>query len=241
MNKISVITATYNAIEHIPRLIESLRAQTDQDYEWVVADGKSEDGTVQLLNSINDLNITISSEKDFGIYDALNRGVIASKGDFYLVIGADDYLFPDAIENFKKEISNSVDVVTSSVATVNGVKKFKQSWAWLYGMQGIISGHAVSTIFRKNLHDKVGLYSNQFPIAADQLFVKKIYIYGAKVKVADFTAGYFNHQGLSGSNIAGSLSETFRVQLITEKFNFIQVLIFILRIIKNYRLLKDKL
>lgn len=235
MNKISVITATYNAIEHIPRLIESLRAQTDQDYEWVVADGKSEDGTIQLLNSINDLNITISSKKDFGIYDALNRGVIASKGDFYLVIGADDYLFPDAIENFKKEISNSVDVVTSSVATVSGVKGFKQSRAWLYGMRGLVSSHAVSTIFRKNLHEKNGYYSNQFPIAADQLFVKKIYLNGARFKVANFTSGYFNDQGLSGSDVTGSLVESFRVQLMTEKNKFIQVVVFILRIIKNYK------
>lgn len=70
--KLSVITATYNAIEYLPSLIECLRKQEDQDFEWVVADGASTDGTLELLESITDLNIVITSQEDFGIYDALN-------------------------------------------------------------------------------------------------------------------------------------------------------------------------
>ena len=58
---ISVVTATRNAVEHLPNLIESLREQTDRDFEWVVADGASDDGTLELLRDITDLNIAISS------------------------------------------------------------------------------------------------------------------------------------------------------------------------------------
>src|SRR5699024_1576503 len=93
--KLSIITATFNAVEYLPTLIESLRKQQDKDFEWVVADGASTDGTLELLESIDDLNIQITSREDFGIYDALNRGIKACSGEFYLVMGADDVLYPN--------------------------------------------------------------------------------------------------------------------------------------------------
>jgi len=84
----TVITATYNAQNHLPMLIESLRKQSDKEFEWVVADGASDDGTLELLQSIDDLNIVISSQPDFGIYDALNRAIRDSSGKYYIVAGA---------------------------------------------------------------------------------------------------------------------------------------------------------
>lgn len=59
--KLSVITATYNAIEYLPDLVASLRKQLDKDFEWIVADGKSTDGTVEYLRSISDLNLKVTS------------------------------------------------------------------------------------------------------------------------------------------------------------------------------------
>lgn len=70
-----VNTATCNAAKHLPKLIESLRRQTDKDFEWVIANGASTDGTRELLQSVTDIEIVISSQTDFGIYDALNRAI----------------------------------------------------------------------------------------------------------------------------------------------------------------------
>ncbi|OYV85676.1 MAG: hypothetical protein B7Z63_05145 [Ignavibacteriae bacterium 37-53-5] len=85
---ISVVTATWNAAQHLPGLITSLQGQTDKEFEWVVADGASDDGTLELLRSVTGLNIVISSQQDFGIYDALNRAIRIASGDYYIVCGA---------------------------------------------------------------------------------------------------------------------------------------------------------
>ena len=81
--KVSIITAVYNAENHILNLINSLRQQIDKNFEWVVVDGLSTDSTVKILKNIDDLNITIISEADFGIYDALNKGIKACTGEYY--------------------------------------------------------------------------------------------------------------------------------------------------------------
>lgn len=234
MNKISIITATYNASEHLPTLIKSLQEQTDKDFEWVIADGLSTDDTLALLEGVTDINVTITSEKDFGIYDALNRGILKSNSEFYLVLGADDYLYPYAIERFKKEINNEIDIIAANINNGGKIIKPNSGSSWLRMQFSYVAGHAVSTLFRKNLHDRFGLYSNRFPIAADQYFISLACKNGAKIKAVDFTSGYFNNKGLSSTDIMGALTESFRVQLLVEKNNSLQFLLFFIRVLKSY-------
>ncbi|MHC1733557.1 MAG: glycosyltransferase [Bacteroidales bacterium] len=92
---ISIITATYNAAQHLSHLIASLRGQSIGNFEWVVADGGSTDGTLEILSQVDDLNIIVDSRPDCGVYDAFNRAVSLSSGDYLLFLGADDYLIAD--------------------------------------------------------------------------------------------------------------------------------------------------
>lgn len=234
--KLSVITATYNAVEHLPKLIESLRNQEDKDFEWVVADGASTDGTLELLQSITDLNIKISSQEDFGIYDALNRAIKISSGEFYLVVGADDILFQNAVKDYKEAINSDVDIITAFIKI--GSKLYAPRGAskkWYAGQFAYISGHAVGSIYRKNIHKKVGFYSRKFPIAADQFFVSKAIKNGARLKNIDKVVGFFNETGVSSVDVIGTMCEWYRVQLLMGENKFLQTLMFLLRIIKNYK------
>ena len=115
-----MISATFNASKSLPTLIDSLRNQTDRDFEWVIADGASDDGTIDLLKSVTDIHVVISSQPDFGIYDALNRAVKNSKGDYYLVMGADDVLYPDSIASFRSIASNEQPDMVSARVKVDG-------------------------------------------------------------------------------------------------------------------------
>ena len=72
---ISIITATYNSQNIIQQLITSLSNQTDKRFEWIVIDGNSKDDTIKLLKTVNNINITLISENDNGIYDAINKGI----------------------------------------------------------------------------------------------------------------------------------------------------------------------
>jgi glycosyltransferase involved in cell wall biosynthesis len=90
--KISVITATFNSEKNISVLIKSLSSQTDKNFEWIVADGGSEDKTLTLVRSIEGVEFEILNGPDFGIYDALNKAIKECRSDYYIVAGSDDSL-----------------------------------------------------------------------------------------------------------------------------------------------------
>jgi len=233
---ISIVTATYNAAACLPGLIESLRKQTDQDFEWVVADGASDDDTLTLLNSVSDIKVSISSQADFGIYDALNRAIKASTGEYYLVVGADDVLAPDAIALFR-EIAHGQhpDLISAKVMAEGRLCRVRQNKPWLYGGFAYVNSHAVGTLIKKSLHDKFGMYSRSYPLVADQLFFKKVGDAGAKIVSADFVAGEYGVQGTSSSDVLGVLTEDFRIQVSTGENKLVQAVLFVLRMIKLFR------
>ena len=235
-SNISIVTATYNASNHLPYLIKSLRDRSDRDFEWVVMDGGSTDGTIALIESVDDIKIVFKSQKDFGIYDALNRAVEVSSGSYYLVVGADDLLSKDAILHFKKAIEmTSADIITAKVM-INGkvVARKQYNWIWLHGMAAIISSHAVGSVFNRSLHEKIGFYSNKYPLTADRLFVKKAYLNGFSIHESDFIAGEYSLQGKSATHIFAILCEHTRVQIETGESKNMQMFLFIVRLLKNY-------
>lgn len=233
---LSVVTATYNAAAVLPRLIRSLRAQKDLNFEWVVADGASSDGTLRLLQDVrDDLRIRVDSRPDFGIYDALNRAVQMASGDYYLVVGADDELFPDAVAQYKAACtSTGADLVTARVEVdglAHGVRK--RRWEWLHGPFAHVSAHAVGLVLRRDLHQRFGWYSRKLPIAADQLFILTAVRNHCLVAECDFVAGRFYLDGTSGVDVLGTLVEGFRVQVMVGHALWLQSLLLCARLIKN--------
>lgn len=237
---ISVLTATYNAEALLPALIESLLAQSDRDFTWLVADGGSTDGTMALIEQARarGLKVSVDSSPDFGIYDALNRGLRRCNTDYYLVTGADDVLFPEAIKTYRDAAAASVtvpDIVTARVKVGQGSIFVRPGMAWLHGNMGYVSAHAVGSLFRRDLHDRYGYYSRKFPIGADMLFVKTVGRAGVRIEAIDVMVGEFGEGGVSSVDLVGTLSEFFRIQLLTEDNKWLQVLIYIIRLFKNFK------
>lgn len=235
--EITILTATLNADKHLGALIQSLRQQTDKKFRWVVADGCSTDQTESLVRGATDLDTLFASQKDCGIYDALNRGLQHIKSGYYLVVGADDVLDCRAVENFRSALKSGAqppDFVAAGIMQDGHLIPPRENLGWLYGMQGIASSHAVGLLIRRQLHERFGFYSNKFPIAADQLFVKNAIRQGAKVVRHNFVAGTFGTQGTSGMDALGVLTEIFRVQVRTESSAALQYLIFGLRLGKYF-------
>ena len=237
MASISIITATYNAKSDLISLIKSLQQQTDKDFEWVVSDGASTDGTQALVSEINDFKVVLNSREDFGIYDALNRGIKISTGDYYLVLGADDYLHPDAIKNFRKNLTISdnknYDFVSASIMANGKIIRAKSGLGWLYGLGGETSGHSVGLLINKDLHEKYGLYSNKYPICADQKFVLSAVKGGVSINRPNFVSGVYGTTGFSSEDMLGSLTEGFRVK-VDVGYNWLnQYLLFTFRLVKN--------
>lgn len=236
--KISVITAAYNAESCIQNLIESLRAQKDKDFEWVVVDGASTDRTLEILKSITDLNIKIISEPDFGIYDALNKGIKTCSGEYYLVAGADDVFYENAIQDYKSGIGHSVDIITGIVHKNGHSVHVRKGGAWLFDQCAYITRHSIGALIKKNLHLQYGFYSRKFPIAADQLFIMQCCENGAKTIQLDSVVGEFGTSGVSSEDLIGTCTEKFRVQILLGKNKWIQFILFVLKILKRLLLLK---
>ena len=232
---ISVVTATYNAASHLHMLIESLQLQTDKDFEWVVADGCSSDQTLEILAAAKDLNIKVSSQTDFGIYDALNRAVRLSQGLYYLVVGADDQLSSNAIADFKQAIaSSSADIISADYEFSGAIRSVRTVASAVGGLNAIVSQHSVASVYRRTLHDDFGYYSRKFPIAADFDFVLRAYKGGAKIFYAPFVAGSFGSGGVSSLDIAGSLCEVFRVQIRAGEPKLFQVALLVVRLLRHF-------
>ena len=116
---ISIIIATYNAGSTLESCLKSIIAQKNDLIELLIIDGKSSDNTLKIVNAYrNQIDIFIS-EKDKGIYDAWNKGIVLANGQWIMFIGADDILYSDVLEGYIDFIRlngdrvNRMDLITA--------------------------------------------------------------------------------------------------------------------------------
>ena len=237
--KISIITATFNVKEDFKILADSVINQTYSDYEWIVVDGGSLDGTVEILEELSNKYdwFKFISEKDFGFYDALNKAVKLVSGKFYIVMGADDILYNDSLTKFADVQRNfNADLVASKVdKNGHSVGGFFPKKHWL-GHANVFSGsHSVGMLIKKDLHRKYGFYSKRFPMLADGYFLKRLVMSkDVKIVESEHVSGIFSMTGMSNTNMLQVLAETWQIQMLTEKHKLTQILLFFARVIKNY-------
>lgn len=116
----TIITATFNAADGIYETAESIRSQTYKDFEWILIDGGSNDGTVEFLETNEDVIDYWVSEKDEGIYDAFNKGCRKAKGNWIIFLGASDRLFDShvlsALASAVAHVCDTVEIVYGKVA-----------------------------------------------------------------------------------------------------------------------------
>jgi glycosyltransferase involved in cell wall biosynthesis len=92
MKKFSLIISTLNCADVLDNCLNSIRAQSYRDFELIIVDGLSEDNTAGIVRQYSDIVTTFLSEKDTGIYDAWNKGLLYAKGEWIYFLGADDLL-----------------------------------------------------------------------------------------------------------------------------------------------------
>jgi glycosyltransferase involved in cell wall biosynthesis len=109
---LTIITITYNAEQFLERTIQSILAQTDQNFEYIIIDGKSKDGTLAIAEKHKSRVNKLISEPDKGLYDAMNKGLKNASGDFVWFMNAGDEINDkEAVEKIYKAISVKTDVL----------------------------------------------------------------------------------------------------------------------------------
>lgn len=166
----SVITSAFNCKDELPATARSLADQSFQDFEFIVIDGASSDGTSELLTELERVDQSIS-EPDEGIYDAWNKGIRVSRGRWIAFVGAGDTLHPEALRRYAAEIElhTELDYVSSRVRLVQdgrAVRVIGQPWAWPQFQHHMTVAH-VGSVHRRELYERVGLYDTSFRICGD--------------------------------------------------------------------------
>lgn len=121
---ISVITVVYNGAATITETIQSVLGQTYPHVEYVIIDGGSTDGTQAIIEKYKDKLGYYISEKDKGIYDAMNKGLAAAKGDYCIFLGADDVLIPGVLEQAVPMLKEKNTVYYGNIIVKDSGKRY---------------------------------------------------------------------------------------------------------------------
>ena len=172
--KISIITVCYNSAETIYDTINSVNNQTYPNIEHIFIDGRSTDNTLEIINLNSERDKIVISEKDFGLYDAMNKGIKLATGDIIGLINSDDlYCDPHALykvaEEFKK--NKNLDSVYADLYYVskNNIKKIIRRWVTGYQSKFKYGWHPAHPTFyiKKSVYNRFGLFDLSFRLAAD--------------------------------------------------------------------------
>jgi len=193
--KISIITVVFNGENTIEDCIRSVNSQTYNDIEHIIIDGKSTDNTVTLINGYkSDISIFVS-EKDDGIYDAMNKGISMATGDVIGILNCDDlYQDADAISDIMKHFKYdpNLDILYGNLVYVksNNINKVIRKWkSTTYHKSFFENGNVPphpSLFLKKKIYLEAGYFDLQFKLAADYEFMLRIF------KKYDYTSKYMN-------------------------------------------------
>lgn len=151
-----------------------MRNQPFRNFEWIIIDGGSKDGTLQLIKDSSDVITRWISEPDRGIYDAWNKGISLCNGRWISFLGADDIYLPNGLNDYASFLieneNTELDYVSSRVNFVTKNNKYIRTvgskWAWQKFKRRMNSAH-VGSLHNKELFNKVGLFDLNFRICGD--------------------------------------------------------------------------
>ena len=208
--KVSIITTTYNDKENLKKIIAQVKNQDYANIEYVIVDGGSTDGTLEVIAEAAEYfgsRLKWISEKDKGIYDAINKGIRLSTGD---ILGCcfDQYAGPDVISKMVAIMEKEgTDGVHGDLYYMEGDKVVRY---WHQGQGNIrfgwMPGHP-TLYLRKSVYDKYGLYKTDYRISADYEFMIRI-LKDDKVKLSYLPEVliYMSHGGTSTNSLGAYLA-----------------------------------
>ena len=173
--KISIITVVWNNASTIKDAIDSILNQTYENIEYIVVDGASTDGTVEIIQSYGDKISKFISEKDKGLYDAMNKGIGLATGDIVGILNSDDfYKSNDVLETVVNEfIRKDIDCLYGDLEYVaaHDTDKIVRYWKSKEFEDGLFQKgwHPAHPTFfvKREFYDKYGVFNLDFKIAAD--------------------------------------------------------------------------
>ncbi len=215
---ITIITVVYNGAKYLEETIQSVINQTYPNVEYIIIDGGSTDGTLDIIKKYEDYIDYWVSEKDKGIYDAMNKALSVSQGEWIGFLGSDDILLKDSIMNyvdFINKISSDVEFISAKVDLINQnykiVRTIGNAWSWEIFRKYMNIAH-VASLHKIRLFKKYGFFDVSFKIAADYEFLLRVKN-NLKALFLDKKVALMRCDGASNRNIITVLNETRLIKL----------------------------
>ncbi|MXV52759.1 glycosyltransferase [Pedobacter sp. HMF7647] len=228
--KVSIITVTYNAERFLEKCIKSVLSQSYQNIEYIIIDGESTDSTLSVIEPFRSHIPKVISEKDDGMYDALNKGISLAQGDIIGILNADDFFASDdvvekIVQSFEKSgaevLYGDLDYVdqfdTNKILRKWRTKRyFKGAFQW-----GWMPAHP-TFYAKKSLFENYGAYNPQFGSAADyELMLRYMHKFKVKSVFLQEVLVKMRNGGMSNSSLGNRIKAN-KKDLLAMKVNQIQ-------------------
>ena len=212
--KISLVTVTFNSANTLQDTIDSVMRQDYKDIEYVIVDGASKDGTVDVIHANANRLTKWISEPDRGIYDAMNKGLRMTTGDVVGIINSDDFYHDTTVlsavaKAFEDPAIDAVfgDLVFVDPANLTKVVRKYSSRNWHPGKFALGFMPAHPTFFvRRKYYEQFGLFKTDYKIAADyELLIRFLYVHKLRYRYLPITMVTMRKGGVSSNGIRSNI------------------------------------
>lgn len=195
MPKLSIITINYNNLDGLKRTVESVVNQTWQEFEYIIIDGGSTDGSAEYIASQSENIDYWVSEPDKGIYNAMNKGIAKATGEYLLFLNSGDHFFNDIILEQNHKFLVEKDLVYFNLNFVDKpnsrIGKYPEQLSFSHFMYDTLPHPA--TFMKSSLFDIVGLFDESLKIVSDwKFFILALFKYNCSyIKVNEILTTYY--------------------------------------------------
>ena len=205
---LTIITINWNNKDGLEKTMKSVINQNTREFEYVIVDGASQDGSVETIRQYADDKVIWVSEKDNGIYNAMNKGIRMAKGKYVMMLNSGDWLIDNTIVEkllTSLRLKNYPDILYGTTINVwpDGQQVRNVENEDNYTMFSFYHGTLdhVGTCIKKNLFDQYGMYDESLHICSDwSWFMKVVAFGGVKPIHIDLDTAYFDMTGISENN-----------------------------------------
>lgn len=207
---LSIITVTKNSSKTLVETIRSVRQQDFKNFEYIVIDGKSSDGTIEIIESNMDLIQVFLSEEDNGLYFAMNKGIALSRGDYIGIINSDDIYAKGAFSEVKRiqEKLSEPSVVYSDMRIIGSSRTSKLHHSEL---DKRMIAHPTCFVPRE-FYENYGVFNTEYQIAADYELMIRFKQHGLPFTKSEEILAHYREGGLSSKRRRISVLETLTLQ-----------------------------
>ena len=200
MPKLTIITINYNNLEGLKKTVESVVNQTWQEFEYVIIDGGSTDGSAEYIESQKEHIDYWVSEPDKGIYNAMNKGILKATGEYLLFLNSGDHLYSHTVleENYTRIENYDLIYFNLQMASEKIVKVFSLPESLRFSDLFFQTLPHPATFIKKELFITVGLYDENLKIVSDwKFFILALFKHKCSCKKIDIIVATFYLGGLS--------------------------------------------